>query len=65
MPTWNERTFQFSFNCGGEAYAGLLTKALRDALGDAVQAVRREAYEEGWRDAKAKTAKRDYFRRSI
>lgn len=65
VPTYDERVFSFKFGCGSEVYAGLLTEAMRKAFGNAVQAARREAYNDGWRDAKAKTAKRDWFGRNI
>lgn len=41
------------------------TRALRDALDkafdDQIHAARRSEYNAGWRDAKARTAKRDWF----
>jgi hypothetical protein len=65
IPTWEERVFPFSFNCGNEAYAGFLTKHIQDVIGNAVANARREAYEQGWKDAKAKRVKNDWFSRVL
>lgn len=65
IPTYDVRSVPMSYNCGGEVYAGLLTQAMRDALGNTVAAARRAAYEQGWKDAKGKRAKEDWFPRVL
>lgn len=67
IPTWESRQFPFTFECGSgnEAYAGLLKQHITDTVGDAVEAARRAAYEQGWNDAKAKRARCDWFKRQL
>lgn len=65
VPTYETRVFGFTFKCGNEVYAGLLTQAMREAVSDALMAARKQAYDQGWADAKAKRAKQTWFRRTI
>lgn len=65
IPFYDTRRFEFTFHTGQETYAGLLTSHLREKLGDAMEAARREAYEKGWTDAKAKRTKDTWFRRNL
>lgn len=60
VPNYDNRTFQFFWECGGELLAGLLTGHLIDALWKEVKEIRNEAYERGWSDAKSKKAKATY-----
>ena len=55
--------FLFQHNCGdGETqYAELLTRHIRHVLDTAVETTRREHYEAGRKDAKAKRRKRTWF----
>jgi len=46
-------------------YAQLVTDYYRDRLRSEMQRIRREAYEEGWADAKAKRKKQDWFSGSL
>lgn len=65
IPNYDSRRFGFTFHCGGDVYAGLLTEHLRKRLGNLVEEARREAYEQGWKDAKAKRSKSDWFSRTL
>lgn len=62
IPHYELRRFPFTFNCGNSEYAGLLTGKMKTALFEEMQRIRREAYEQGWSDAKAKRAKNDIFK---
>lgn len=61
IPTLGNRVFDFEWQCGGEYSAGLLYGAMREQLSEALETARREAYSQGWRDAKAKRAKERWF----
>lgn len=54
-------TFTWRWNAGTEWAATLLLRAIREQLGDGMTEARAEAYAEGWRDAKAKRAKQQWF----
>lgn len=50
-------------NCEDDAYAILLRARIEKDLSDKLEAIRREAYNEGWKDAKSKkVAKRTWFK---
>lgn len=49
VPTWDARMFTFTFDCGSEAYAGLLTNAMQSQLKAELEILRRDEYEDGWR----------------
>ncbi len=67
VPTYETRVFPLSFGCGsgGEVYAGLLARAMQESFGDRVAAARRDAYEQGWKEAKAKRSKAEWFSRLL
>jgi DNA-binding NtrC family response regulator len=50
-----------SWNCNSELLAELLVSHLRRRLGNKISEARQEAYAQGWKDAKAKRAKRTWF----
>ncbi len=54
-------SFKFDFNAGTEWSAKLLVQAMRDGAGACMEQIRRDAYLEGWRDAKAKRRKQTWF----
>ena len=56
--------FPFSFaNGGNEASASVMTQHLRDRMFSKLQAIREEAYEQGWSEGRAKKRpKRTWFR---
>lgn len=62
IPNYESRDFWFQWIPGDEAYAGLLSAALQTRMVDQLERIRREAYEQGWKDAKAKTVRRKHFR---
>jgi len=51
----------FKFDMSAPSWAELLTRYLRDRLAYEVRKIRREAYEQGWKDAKSKNRKQDWF----
>lgn len=57
--------FPFSWKTTSPATAALLVRYLRKRLDNAIRAARREAYEQGWKDAKAKRRKTDWFRGTL
>lgn len=57
--TWN-----FSIDVTHEAYAKMLGENLRESMSFRLCAIREEAYRQGWKDAKAKTKKQGWFRRT-
>lgn len=50
-----------NWECGSTLYSELLSSHLQKQLEKIVQQVRQEEYNRGWKDAKAKKAKCDYF----
>lgn len=62
VPRYERRTFIFYWDCEGPVFAGLLAGAFENALQDKLEKIRRQAYEDGVRDARAKTKKRKFFR---
>lgn len=55
------RFFHFTMNLSNEVYAYMLRENFQTKMTKALQDIRREAYEQGWKDAKAKIARRDWF----
>lgn len=51
----------FCLTTNSELVAELQGTAMRKALRDALSTIREEAYNRGWKDAKAKTAKMPWF----
>lgn len=56
-------THTFTYEACSEPGAGMFIECLETRMGDTLEALRKEAYENGWRDAKAKAAKRSWFSR--
>jgi hypothetical protein len=54
-------TFEWSYNAGTEWAAILLRNALVSALGSRMTQAREEAYNEGWKNAKAKKPRQGWF----
>lgn len=49
--------------CEDDPYAIMLTERMQKDLAKKLEQIRKESYEEGWRDAKAKkSGKRDWFK---
>ena len=63
-PVPGNGTWHISFRnnmAGGVSHAGFIAKAMNDNVRDNLERIRRTAYEEGWKDAKAKDRKRQFF----
>ena len=52
---------RFSFDAGSILAAKCIARCMREAFETTVRIARRDAYEQGWRDAKAKRAKSKHF----
>jgi hypothetical protein len=62
-PGINGSTMLLYWQADKEMLAYLLRDKLQTELGDKLRAIREEAYEKGWKDAKAKRAKSTWFAR--
>ena len=56
-----EYTWIFTHDTGNPAYSGLAAETLCEQFNSHMRQVRSEAYEKGWRDAKARRAKCTWF----
>ena len=62
VPLWDERVFSFKFECGSDAYAGLLAKEMQAQLSSELEAIRMNEYQAGWKEKAAhKGAQRGWF----
>lgn len=61
MPYWDTRIYHFRWETGSDVCSSLLTQHARTTLSDKLRAIRKEAYNRGWKDAKAKTKKEEWF----
>lgn len=61
----DKRYPNFKFSTSDELYAALLTNALNQQFDTLAKEIKRDAYEQGWADAKAKKSKEQYFSRSF
>lgn len=61
IPFYNATYFTFIWNCESGVYAGLLADAMQRQTKETLKTIRREAYGQGWRDAKAKRKKATFF----
>ena len=57
--------YHFTWHCADAVAAGFITHAMDKQLGDRLAAIREEAYEQGWKDAKAKRHKNTWFSRRL
>ncbi len=55
------RYLKFEYVLDSELFADLLLKHLQDTAVDVATEIRRKAYEQGWKDAKAKRRKKTNF----
>lgn len=53
--------FPFTWECGNVYYAALLTRHFSNNLNQMIQSVREEEYNKGYKDGRAKRAKRSWF----
>ena len=56
-----KRWLPFHWNANNELYAELLVENFKHHLIEQMQRARKEAYEAGWKDAKAKQQKETWF----
>ena len=62
IPTVLDYHYNFSIECNDDVRAELLARDMDGRIERAVAGARKQAYEDGWRDAKAKkVAKRSWF----
>lgn len=55
------RFFNFTVTLSDEVYAYMLRENFQTKMREALQEIRREAYSQGWKAAKAKTAQQTFF----
>ena len=55
------QSYLFYWECGRDDFALLLRDNLHSKINGTLMEIRRKAYEEGWKDAKAKTKKETWF----
>jgi len=60
VPNYDSRQFYFYWETEREYAAGLLSAHLTETYENNVGEIRREAYERGWKDAKAHRAKNNW-----
>jgi hypothetical protein len=53
-------TYNFSYDCGNEHYAHLLSTHFDKVLSDRIELVRSKEYQAGYNDHKKRKSKRDY-----
>lgn len=53
--------YYFRYQAYDEVHAELLTRQFDKHMRDKLESIRREAYEQGWKDAKGKKAKENWF----
>ncbi len=61
VPQFQNRTLYFRWETGHDIFAGLLSEELQNQMQAKLTKIRQEGYEQGWKDAKAKTVKRAFF----
>ena len=61
-PTLGSRYCTVSINAGNPTNADFLTQAYKDRLFETLKGLREEAYNQGWKDAKAKRTKSKWFK---
>lgn len=55
------KTYLFYWECGREDFAMLLRDNLQGSMNKALERLKTQAYNEGWKHAKAKTKKTTWF----
>ena len=60
-----EPVMRFHWETGRALFAGVLAQRLRDRIAAKIQEARRESYEEGYKDGRAKRGKADYHRAAL
>lgn len=65
LPTGNTAKACAKLYCADALHARLIADCLRQRLGDAIEAARRQAYEQGYRDARHRNNRLRRFGRSL
>jgi hypothetical protein len=65
LPALGQCTYTFFWECGQEDYADLLSQNFQTSLNNRIKDIRRSEYEKGWKDAKSKRRKEDWFAGSL
>jgi hypothetical protein len=64
VPTVGLVDFNLFYSAGNEYYAGFLASKMDETMHEAIEAIRREAYERGWKEARGhKSVKATWFSR--
>ncbi len=53
--------YKFEFNENDIPTAQLVINAIKDQMNERLKVIREKAYEDGWKDAKAKKRRQDWF----
>jgi len=53
--------YNFSHRMESKSSAGLVAQAVHNQFNDHIEAIRRDAYEQGWKDKRQKNRKRTWF----
>lgn len=61
VPNYEARVFYFKWEAGSGAYAGFVSAQMQREMNAGLKAIRKDAYEQGWKDAKAKRTKEEWF----
>lgn len=56
-------TYELTWNCKDNAYAELLARKMTAELTGKLEAIRQEAYLDGYKDGRAKRGKKTWFKR--
>lgn len=57
----DKKVMYFYWECGTEWYSELLRKQLDERLWASLKKIREDAYNDGWKDAKAKKMRQTWF----
>lgn len=55
------KSFLFYHECGQDHFASLMDDSYQERMSQSLERIRREAYNQGWKDAKAKVKKESWF----
>lgn len=62
VPNYETRVLYFEFETNSSMLSGFLSAEIQIQMRDALEKIRREEYERGWKDAKTKNRKEKFFR---
>lgn len=55
-------TYHLLWNCTDDVYAELLQRQFQNKMEEKLTAIRKEAYEDGYKDGRGKKAKKSWFK---